>query len=131
LGGESLIFTANELQFMTVLWNASEPLTSAEILKKSLDKTWKDTSLHTILNRMLQKGSIREVGFKKEGKAISRTFEPAISCDEYYAGLFNIYTDHASQTIPLIFSALLSVNDISDKTIEQLEELIKKRKSEL
>ncbi|MDO4539934.1 MAG: BlaI/MecI/CopY family transcriptional regulator [Syntrophomonadaceae bacterium] len=126
-----MIFTANELQFMTVLWNAEEPLTGMEILKRSADKNWKDASLHTILNKMLQKGAVREVGFKKKGKAISRTFEPAISCDEYYAGLFNAHTNNDPKTIPLIFSALLRREDISRDTIEQLEELIRRRKAKL
>ncbi len=55
-------FTANELQLLTVLWNAFEPLTCSEIFMRSLNKTWKDTSLHTILNRLLQKDAIKEVG---------------------------------------------------------------------
>ena len=54
--------TQNELQFMKVLWSADEPLTSTGILKRSVDKGWKDASLHTILNKLLEKGAIAEYG---------------------------------------------------------------------
>lgn len=123
--------TANELQFMQVLWNADQPLTSAEIREHSTERTWKDTSLHTILNRLLEKEAVKEVGYKKEGKAISRTFKSSISCEEYYASFFNEHSKKDSKTLPIIFSALLRSADIGSNTLDKLEDIIRKKKSEI
>jgi len=119
--------TKNEVQFMTVLWDADEPLTGAEILKRSVGKTWKDASLHTILNKLLEKGAIKEHGFLKDGKAISRTFVPALSRKEYYDKLF---AGHAAKEIPDIFSSLMNRKDIDDEVLNILERMIKERKTE-
>jgi len=118
--------TKNELQFMTVLWDSEEPLTASEVLKRSVDKTWRDASLHTILNKLLEKGAIAEHGFVKDGKAISRTFIPVLACKEYYEGLF---AGHAAKDVPTIFSALMNRADIDDKTIEILSKMIIERKA--
>jgi BlaI family penicillinase repressor len=117
--------TKNELQFMAVLWDTDAPLTGTEILKRSVDKSWKDTSLHTILNNLLEKGAIAEHGFLKDGKAISRTFTPTLSRKEYYE---NFFSGHMTKDIPTIFSALMNRADIDDETINTLERIIKERK---
>jgi len=118
--------TKNELQFMNVLWDASAPLTGAEILKRSVDKTWKDASLHTILNKLLEKGAIKEHGFLKDGKAISRTFVPALSCKEYYD---EVFAGHAVKDIPDIFSSLMNSADVDNEVLNILERMIKERKT--
>ena len=119
--------TKNELQFMTVLWDAGTPLAAAEVLRRSVDKTWRDASLHTILNKLLEKGAITEYGFIKDGKAISRTFVPELSCKEYYE---TVFAGHMAKNIPTIVSALMNRSDIDDETIDILEHMIKERKTE-
>jgi predicted transcriptional regulator len=117
--------TINEMQFMTVLWCAETPLTSSEIRSQSVDKTWKDASLHTILNKLLEKGAIAEHGFVKDGKAISRTFVPVLSCEKYYEEFFS---GHMTKAIPKIFAALMSRSDFDNDTIAELEDIIKERR---
>jgi len=119
--------TLNELQFMTVLWCADAPLSSSEILKRSVDKTWKDASLHTILNKLIDKGAIAEHGFVKDGKSISRTFIPALSCEEYYKLFF---ASHMTKDIPMILSALMNRADLDAETIDKLEKIIQDRRVE-
>jgi len=118
--------TKNELQFITVLWDADAPLTASEVRKRSVDKTWKDASLHTILNKLLEKGAIKEHGFVKDGKAISRTFVPAISQNDYYD---NAFAGHKAKDIPPIVSALMNISDIDDEVLGILERMIKERKT--
>jgi len=117
--------TKNELQFMTVLWDAGAPLTAAEVLKGSVDKTWRDASLHTILNKLLEKGAISEHGFVKDGKAISRTFVPALSCKDYYE---TVFAGHTAKDIPTIVSALMNIADIDNDVLNILEGMINERK---
>ena len=112
---------------MTVLWNANAPLTSPEILRLSVDKSWRDASLHRILNNLLEKGAVAEHGFIKDGKSISRTFVPAISCEEYYKAVFS---GHTSRDVPMILSALLSRSDFDAETIKKMEGIIRDRRAE-
>ena len=78
--------TKSELEIMNVLWDAGRPLTRGEILELSVDKKWKDNSIHILLNRLLSKGAIAEGGFTRSGKSYGRLYEPQISGEEYYAG---------------------------------------------
>ena len=40
--------TKSELEIMNVLWDAGRPLTRGEILELSVDKKWKDNSIHIL-----------------------------------------------------------------------------------
>lgn len=50
--------TRKELEMMTVLWQSETALTASEILKASTNRTWKDKSLHILINSLLQKNLI-------------------------------------------------------------------------
>ena len=123
--------TRNEMEMMEVFWKEGRPLSRTEIIKCSpKDKSWKDSSVHILLNSLLKKGAIREAGYVRTGKGYGRTFEPVESSEEFFAQL-------AAETVrkislPLFFSALFENEDISKETLEELETLIeeKKRKSE-
>lgn len=54
--------TRSELEIMNVIWTAGRPLTRGEILEQSVDKSWKNNSVHILLNRLLAKGAIAEGG---------------------------------------------------------------------
>ena len=120
--------TPNELQMMSVFWKSKTPLTGAEILKRSVNKTWKDTSLHTILKSLLAKEAIAEHGFVKDGKAISRTFVAVLTCEGYFSRFFD---DCPTDEIPLLFSSLMKREDIDTETIEKMEEVIRMLRKEL
>lgn len=68
--------TKSELEIMEVLWAADEPLCRADIIARSQDKTWKDSSVHILLNSMLKKEAIQEAGFVRRGKGYGRVFTP-------------------------------------------------------
>ena len=75
--------TKKELEMMTVLWESESALTASEILKASTDRTWKDKSLHILINSLLKKNLIVVDGFKKMEKVYARSFKPAISQTDY------------------------------------------------
>ncbi len=77
--------TKSELEIMDVLWEAGEPLSRSDLLERSREKSWKDSSIHILLNGILQKNMIREAGFVKRSKTFGRTFVPTMSREEYYA----------------------------------------------
>ena len=75
--------TRKELEMMTVLWQSETALTASEILKASTNRTWKDKSLHILINSLLQKNLIVVDGFKRMEKVYARSFIPAISQTDY------------------------------------------------
>ena len=60
--------TRSEMEIMDVLWEAGKPLSRADLLEHTEEKTWKDSSVHILLNSLLQKGAIQEAGLVKRGK---------------------------------------------------------------
>ena len=60
--------TKSEFAVMEVLWDEGEELTSAEIIQKSKEREWKDSSIHLIINSLLRKKVVTVAGFKKTTK---------------------------------------------------------------
>ena len=76
--------TKSEREIMDVLWEAGVPLSRGDFLERSEAKTWKDSSVHILLNSLLRKGMIREAGLVKCSKTFGRTFLPTMSREVYY-----------------------------------------------
>ena len=72
----------SEREIMSVFWAEDRPLSSAEIVELSPNKTWRANSIHMFLNNLLDKKAIRLSGVTIRGKHASRTFEAAYSESE-------------------------------------------------
>lgn len=57
-------------------------LTSSEVVEASPDRNWKASSVHLLLNSLLNKGVIEVRGFKRTAKNYARTFQPSLSKTE-------------------------------------------------
>lgn len=121
--------TKSELEVMDVLWAAGRPLSRRDILELSTDKTWKDSSIHILLNGLLSKDAIKEAGFIRSGKTFGRLYAANISCEEYYAE--NVFSHSGKAVLPLLFSAFINSEDVTSEEIAELEAIIQKRKKEL
>lgn len=75
--------TNSEKQIMEVLWKSDVPLSSHDIILSSSDKTWKNSSVHLLLNSLLDKELIEVAGFEKRTKNYARVFKPTISYVDY------------------------------------------------
>lgn len=75
--------TKSEMAIMEVMWDQEEALTATEIIKVSGDKEWKDSSVHLLVNALLEKKFIEVVGFKKTTKNYARTFKPTMTREQY------------------------------------------------
>lgn len=117
--------TRSEMEIMDVLWAADIPLSRADLLDRSEEKTWKDSSVHILLNGLLQKGAIREAGFVKRSKTYGRTFAPTLTREEYFAT--TIFSHRHKPNIVGLFAALLQREDITLQQLEQIKELVAKR----
>ncbi len=118
--------TKSEMQIMDVLWASDVPLSRSDLLERSEEKSWKDSSVHILLNGLLQKDAIREAGMVKRSKTYGRTFTPTMTREEYFAA--TIFSHRHKPEIVGLFEALLRREDISTEDLEKIEELVTKRK---
>lgn len=81
---EKIRLTKSEREIMNVLWDTREALTSSEIIKYSVNKTWKDTSVHLLLKTLLDKNIIEVAGFKKTTRNYARKFRATMSQYDYF-----------------------------------------------
>ena len=75
--------TKSELAIMEVMWDQEDALTATEIIKVSGDKEWKNSSVHLLVNALLEKKFIEVVGFKKTTKNYAGTFKPTMTREQY------------------------------------------------
>lgn len=129
---KNFILTPNEKQIMDTLWSYERPLTRGEILEFCTDKTWKKSSIHILLNQMLDKEAIRIAGFGEYNKQVGRTYEPTVAKDYYEA----MYLAHRYQKIgaessalPLMVSTLIDIDTINDEDIEELSKIVEAYKN--
>lgn len=117
--------TRSEMEIMDVLWESNTPMSRADLLTRSQEKSWKDSSVHILLNGLLQKGAIREAGFVKRSKTYGRTFAPTLSREEYFAT--TIFSHRHKPQITGLIAALLQREDITAEQLEQIRCLVEKR----
>ena len=98
--------TNSEKQIMEVLWKSDVPLSSHDIILSSSDKTWKNSSVHLLLNSLLDKELIEVAGFEKRTKNYARVFKPTLSYVDYIL-------------------TVLTKNSYKEKRAELLSKLIK------
>ena len=118
--------TKSELEIMDVLWNKQVPLSRSDLLTDDSEKGWKDSSIHILLNGLLQKGAIREAGFVRCSKTYGRTFVPTMSREEYFAS--TIFSHRNNPELEGLFRALLSRPEVDNQTLDRLQLLIDNRR---
>ncbi len=120
--------TKSEMEIMDVLWCDGGALSRADFLERSAEKTWKDSSVHILLNGLLTKGAIREAGFVRHNKTYGRTFLPTMTREEYFAA--TIFSHRHKPDILGLMKALLDRPEVTAETLDALSAQIKiKRES--
>ena len=114
--------TKCEMQIMDVLWEANAPLSRADLLERSEGKTWKDSSVHILLNGMLQKNVIREAGFVKRGKTYGRLFLPTVTREEYFAAY--LFSRRRVPNPTELIRALLDREEMTPEELEKIKALV-------
>ena len=114
--------TKSEMEIMDVLWGSDKPLSRADLLARSEEKTWKDSSVHILLNGLLQKGAIQEAGLVKRSKTYGRVFSPTMTREEYFAT--TIFSHRHKPEIVGLFRALLCREDITREELAEIAALV-------
>ena len=117
--------TRSEMEIMDVLWEAEKPLSRSDLLARSEEKTWKDSSVHILLNGLLQKGAIHEAGLVKRSKTYGRVFAPSLTREEYFA---NTIFSHRHKPEPVgLFAVLLQREEVTPEVLKQLLTLVQEK----
>lgn len=127
------MITYNEYNILLAIWNAGHALTAKEILASMENKSFKDRTIHSILNAMLEKGLIYVDGQKLSSRIYSRCFNASISFAEYHADCImdnEIYRREKTKVLPGLLSALVA-EDVNPETLDCLEALLAEKKRQL
>lgn len=117
-----MVLTKSELEIMDVFWASDAALSRSDLLERSEEKNWKDSSVHILLNGLLNKGAIREVGFIKRSKTYGRTFLPTMTREEYFASM--VFSFRHKPKIVGLMEALLKREDITAEELDAIEKLV-------
>lgn len=122
--------TNSEQEVLDLLWDTGEPLTSTEIVKMCVNRRWKPSYIHIMINSLLKKEMIKVAGFKQTTKNFARVFEPTMTREEW--NLFQI-KEEKSASGNILKEMLYSIlkEEMDEVILNELSEAIVKRKNEL
>ena len=123
----------NEYNILLAIWNAGHALTAKEILMSMEDKSFKDRTIHSILNAMLEKELIYVDGQKLSSRIYSRCFNASVSFEEYHADCImdnEIFRREKARVLPGLLSTLVD-KDVSPETLDRLEALLEDKRRQL
>lgn len=125
--------TENELEIMELLWREDRPLSRAEMIELTPERSWSERSIHILLNRLLEKKAIEVNGFVRTNKNYGRTFAPLIPHDAYVLSAVNQIKDSCcyktkKSAITSVFAALVQDKDVNDEVLNELEQMIAERR---
>lgn len=129
-----LVLTKNEQEIMNLLWEEAKPLSRSDIINLSIERSWKASSIHILLNQLLEKEAIRVDGFVKTGKNYGRTFVPAFTEEEYHAMQFRssgCYRKAGAAALVDFVAAFIQGEAMDTGIIDRLEKLLEDKRSEL
>lgn len=118
--------TKSEMEIMDVLWAKEIPLSRSDLLEHGEEKSWKDGSVHILLNGLLQKGIIKEAGFVRRNKTYGRTFAPTMTREEYFVSA--IFSHRHKPEPEGLFAVLLNRPEVTADTLERLQLLLNQRR---
>ncbi len=122
-----MILTKSEMEIMDVLWQDGGALSRSDFLERSEGKSWKDSSVHILLNGLLHKGAIREAGMVKRSKTYGRTFLPTMTREEYFAA--SVFSYRHKPDMAGLVQALLNRPEMTEDAMAAIEQTIKNRKN--
>ena len=114
---------------MDVLWEDGGALSRSDFLARQEEKSWKDSSVHILLNGLLNKGAIREAGIVKRSKTYGRTFLPTMTREEYFAT--TIFGHRYQPELTGLFQALLQRPNVTKEFLDSLDAMIRERRQQL
>lgn len=129
---KNFILSKNEREIMELLWKEDRPLSRSDIIEFSPERSWKPSSIHILLNQLLEKEAIKVDGFVKTGKNYGRTFSANLTAQEYQFMQFKENSNYAASKLSAItglMTTLLADDGIDDEILDKLEAIIKAKRN--
>lgn len=122
--------TKSENEIMELMWKEGHPLSRSEIIDLTPERSWKPSSIHILLNSLLDKKAIEVSGFVQTTKNYARTFSPCLSSDSYAVMQIRNSMAFSENSVPHLLEAL--VEDVTaPEILDQLEKIVQDRKQAL
>lgn len=119
---ERLKMSNKEKEILETLLKAQRPLTKREIVEQSPDRSWKETSLHGLLNSLMEKNIVTVDDVVQIGSHFGRTYKSVYSKEEYTEVLMNtLELDRGS-----LFSYFVKEKKLSPQEIQELKDAVDK-----
>lgn len=118
--------TKSEMEIMDVFWASETPLSRSDLLESSDEKSWKDSSVHILLNGLLKKGLIHEAGLVKRRKTYGRLFAPSMTREEYF--IANIFSYRHKPLKKELMEAFIRQVDMSAEELDTMSKLFAEAK---
>ena len=115
--------TKSEQQIMEIFWQADHPMAQTEVVSTCVDRKWKERSIFSMLNSLMEKGVLKEVVFVRSGKTYARTFEPAMSHAEYLAEV--VSQQLPSSQYPELLAAMLKKVEMTPALQKELRAAVR------
>lgn len=122
---EKIKLTRAEEEVMELLWKSNAPLSASDIVRLSVNRTWKPSYIHLMLKSLLKKEVIQVVGLRRTARNYARTFAPVMSKEEW--NLFQL-KQNIGETV--LLKELVAL-ERREEVLDELAELIKRRKEVL
>ncbi|MHC1723436.1 MAG: BlaI/MecI/CopY family transcriptional regulator [Aminipila sp.] len=118
--------TDSEKEVMKLLWKRS-PQTANEIIEVlSIKMNWSEQTIKTFLNRLHKKSAIR---FEKDSR--SYLYYPLVTEEDYYQIENKCFLERVYDgAVGMLFSHFIREEMLTDDEIEELEQLLRKKKNE-
>lgn len=114
---------------MNLMWQEQRPLSRSDFIKLTPNPSWKPSSIHILLNSLLDKGAIQLEGFTRVSRNYARTFVPTLTEDEYAVMQITNRPSFKTSKIPSLMAGLLGQKP-DPELIAELEEMLNQAKQE-
>ncbi len=113
---------ALESKFADIIWE-KEPITTNELVKLGLECfEWKRTTTYTVLKRLCQRGIFQNN---------TGTVTSLMSRDDFYSAQSSRFVNETfSGSLPSFIAAFTAKNTLSEKEIEQIQQMIDKAREQ-
>lgn len=116
--------TNKQMDVMNILWENGKPMAASEILKAN--KELNINTIHACIRKLLEEEYVKVAYIDYSGNVMSRYFMPTVSKEKYFS---ESYKDIIGSKKIILTSLIETETNIEE--LEQLENLIRKKKEEL
>ncbi len=119
--------TPNQEQVMETLWREQRPLVRSEIIALTENRKWSESSIHLLINELLEKQAIKVDGEILMGINMARQYSPAITRDEYTYMQMQSHLDElqpSMKTLLKFFRVVLDQPGVDEVVLDEFQSLL-------